>query len=364
MNRRDFTRLSALTLAASQLPQHSPAQSPGAAPKPVGFAPVGLGDISGIFSQALQSTHKAKLVAVVTGHPATKGKTYSSKYNFPASSIYTYDTYAKIRDNRDIEAVYIGLPNSMHSEYTIRAAEAGKHVLCEKPMAISSAECRRMIDACRAHNVKLMIAYRIWYDPTFAQVLAMIKRGDIGQIQSFQGQFIANFPAGIWRLNRGLAGGGSLFDLGIYPLNTIRYLAGEDPVAYTAVVGTREKGPRFAQVEQSIEFTLKLPSGIIASCGSSYGAIGTGSILIRGDRGWLNVSSAFNYDGLHITGSNGREPIDIPSTGKQPFQFTLEADHFSDCIRNNKTPKTPGELGLKDLQSIEAIYKAAGTPVA
>jgi predicted dehydrogenase len=363
MNRRDFTRLSALTLAASQFPQKSPAQSPGAASKPVGFAPVGLGAISGIFSQALQSTRKAKLVAVVTGHPDTKGKTYSSKYNFPASSIYTYDTYAKIRDNRDIEAVYIGLPNSMHSEYTIRAAEAGKHVLCEKPMAISSAECRRMIDACRAHNVHLMIAYRIWYDPTFALVLDIIKRGDLGQIKSFQGQFVANFPTGAWRLNKALAGGGSLFDLGVYPLNTIRYLTGEDPIAYTAVVSNRDKTGRYIGMEESIEWTLKFPSGIIASCSSSYGANGPALLAVRGDRGSITVTGAYGYDGLHATGSANGKQIDIPSTGKQPFQFTLEADHFSDCIRNNKSPKTPGELGLKDLQSIEALYKAAGAPL-
>jgi predicted dehydrogenase len=362
MNRRDFTRLSTLSLVASQLPQQSPAQSSASSQKPVGFACVGLGTISGIFSTATQSTQKAKVVGVVTGHPDTKGKDYSSRFNFPTTSIYTYDTYAKIRDNKDIEAVYIGLPNFMHADYTVRAAEAGKHVLCEKPMAISSAECRRMIDACKAHNVHLMIAYRIWYDPLFMQAIDIIKRGDLGPIKSFQGEFIAYFPSGQWRLNKALAGGGPIFDLGIYPMNTIRYFAGEDPIAYTAVVSTVDK--RFNNMEESMEWTMKFPSGIIASCSTSYGANAVNRIEVRGERGSLTIAPAFNYDGAHLTGGSGRNRVDIPSTGKHPYQFTLEADHFSDCIRNNKTPRTPGELGLKDLQSIEAIYKAAGAPLA
>ncbi|MES2392510.1 MAG: Gfo/Idh/MocA family oxidoreductase [Acidobacteriota bacterium] len=357
ITRRDFAKLSALTLAATRLP----AQTPEAAP--IGFAAVGLGTISGIFSSALPQSQKAKLTAVVTGHPDTKGKAYTSQYNLTANSIYTYETYNSIRDNKAIDAVYIGLPNSMHAEYTIRAAEAGKHVLCEKPMAISSAECRRMIDACRAANVHLMIAYRIWYDPTFAQVLQLLRDGAIGQVQSFHGQFIANFPAGAWRLNKALAGGGCLFDLGIYPINTMRYLAGEDPTAYTAVTSTRETGPRFSTMEQSIEFTLKFPSGIIASGSSSYGANGPNTAEVRGDKGWLRVEPAYGYDGVKVTGRTINGPVDITATGKKPFQFLLEADHFADCIRANTTPKTPGELGLKDLVTIETLYRAAGAPL-
>lgn len=370
MDRRDFARLSALTLAASCLTGSSSAEPPSveqvsSSPiKPVGFAPVGLGTISDIFMQGLVTAHHARLAAVVTGHPMEKGKHYASLYNLQPDAIYTYNTYAKLRDNPEVDAVYIGLPNSMHCDYTVRAAEAGKHVLCEKPMAISSAECRRMIDACRAANVKLMIAYRIWYDPTFERVLQIVKSGALGEIQSFQGQFIGQQPTGAWRLSKTLGGGGSLFDLGIYPLNAIRYLSGENPNAYTAVVSTREKGPRFAEVEQSVEFTLKFPSGIIASCGSSYGAEGQARLEIRGARGTLNITSAFNYDGIQVTGRLPDDMVEFAATGKVPFQFTLEADHFAGCVRNNATPKTPGELGLADLESIEALYKAAGTPVA
>jgi predicted dehydrogenase len=363
MDRRSFAKLSALTLAATRLPAEALAQPP--APKPIGYAAVGLGTISDIFSQALAQSTKAKLTAVVTGHPDEKGQAYRKKYNLPDHSIYTYDTYNTLRDNPAVDAVYIGLPNSMHCDFTVRAAEAGKHVLCEKPMAISSAECRRMIDACRAHNVHLMIAYRLWYDPIVERLRTLSNNGSIGQVQSFAGAFIGQQRAGAWRLKRALAGGGSVFDLGIYSLNAIRYITGEAPSAYTAVVSTREPGPRFAQVEQSIEWTMKFPSGIIASCRSSYGADGPSRLEVNGDKGWLLLEPAYNYDGLRLTGHLAdRTSINELSPGKMPYQFVFEADELADCIRNNRTPKTPGELGLADLESIEAIYKAAGTPVA
>jgi predicted dehydrogenase len=358
LNRRRFTQLSAMALAATQLPAQTPSANR------VGFAAVGLGTISDIFMTACSQSQSAKMTGLVTGHPAEKGAHYAAQYNVPSKSIYTYDTFDTIRDNPDIEAVYIGLPNSMHCDYTVRAAEAGKHVLCEKPMAISSTECRRMIDACRKANVKLMIAYRIHYDPTFARVADLIHSGAIGQVQGYDGAFPGNFTPGQWRLNRKLAGGGSLFDLGIYPLNTIRFLTVEEPASYAAMVATRDTSGRFAEMEQSIAWTMKFPSGILASCSSSYGQSGENFLRVRGDKGWLQVLSAYSYDGLRLTGKTLQGSIDEPATGKKPFQFVLEADHFASCVRNNTPPRTPGEEGLKDLLAIEAVYKSAGTPVA
>lgn len=356
LNRRSFTQLSAMALAATALPAQSV--------KRIGYAAVGLGTISDIFMTACAQSQNSAVTGLVTGHPVEKGARYAAQYNVPAKSIYTYDTFDHIRDNPDIEAVYIGLPNSMHCEYTVRAAEAGKHVLCEKPMAISSAECRRMIDACRKANVKLMIAYRIHYDPTFARVAELIHSGALGQIQGFDGAFPGNFAAGQWRLKRKMAGGGSVFDLGVYPLNTIRFLTGEEPMSYAAKVATRDTSGRFAEMEQSIAWTMNFPSGILASCSSSYGQDGENFLTVRGDKGHLQVQPAFGYDGLHLTGKTLQGPINEPATGRKPFQFVLEADHFASCIHNNTEPKTPGEEGLKDLLAIEAIYKAAGTPLA
>jgi predicted dehydrogenase len=361
MNRRHFTKVSALALASTHLPsfaQHA------ADDKPIGFAAVGLGTISDVFMRACLHSESARITALVTGHREEKGMKYAEMYGIPKSSIYTYEEYERLKDNKDVDAVYIGLPNSMHREFTVRAAKIGKHVLCEKPMAISSAECRTMIDACEKANVKLMIAYRVHYDPTWIQAIQIIEDGGIGEIQSFQGGFYNQQSAGAWRLSRELGGGGSVLDLGIYPLNAIRHITREEPAQYTAVVSTRDHSGRFAEVEQSVEWTMKFPSGIIASCGCSYGQSAPGFLTINGDKGSLQFESAFLYDGVHLRGNADGKEIDIAGTGKAPFQFTVEADHFAECIRNNRQPESPGEEGLKDMLAIEAIYRAAGTPIA
>jgi predicted dehydrogenase len=362
MDRRDFTQLSALTLAWTLLP--SSARTAAASQKPVGYAAIGLGTVSDIFMRACANSRSAKVTALVTGHPDTKGAKYAAMYGIPNTSIYTYETFDRILENKDVDAVYVGLPNSMHCEYTVRAAQAGKHVFCEKPMAISSAECRRMIEACRQAKVKLMIGYRVQYEPTWMQAIGIIKSGKIGKLQSFQGGFVSWQRGFSWRLSRKLCGGGPLMDLGIYPLNAIRHITGEEPVDFTAVVTTRDNSGLYAEVEQSMEWTMKFPSCIIASCGCSYGQVGPSFLNINGDEGCLQVEPAFFYDGVHLRGQAGDQVIEILSPGKAPYQFTLEAEHFSDCIRNDKEPDSPGEEGLKDMLAIEAIYKAAGAPIA
>jgi predicted dehydrogenase len=362
MNRRDFTTLTTLALASMRLPAY--AQGAVSGQKPVGYAAIGLGTISDIFMQACATSRTAKITALVTGHPDTKGAKYAAMYGVPKSSIYTYDTFDRIIENKDVDAIYVGLPNNMHCDYTVRGAQAGKHVLCEKPMAISSTECRTMIDVCRAAKVKLMIGYRVQYEPTWMRMIERIDTGEIGQVQSFQGGFFNQQAAGAWRLSRKLGGGGSLMDLGIYPLNAIRHILREEPVAFTAVAATQDKSGRFAEVEQSLEWTMRLPSGVIASCGCSYGQSGPSFLTINGTRGYLELEPAFFYDGLHLRGQAGGRHIDEMSAGKAPYQFVIEAEHFADCIRKNKEPQSPGEEGLKDMLAIEAIYRAAGTPIA
>jgi predicted dehydrogenase len=285
-------------------------------------------------------------------------------YGIPASSVYTYETFDQLRSNPEVDAIYVGLPNSMHCEYTMRGARAGKHVLCEKPMAISSVECRQMIDVCRAAKVKLMIAYRVHYEPIWNQVMEIIKSGGMGQLESFHGGFFGQQPAGAWRLTRSLGGGGALMDLGIYPLNAIRYITGEEPSSFSTIIATRDHGGRFTEVEQSMEWTMQFPSGIIAACGCSYGQRGPSVLSINGEKGYLVLEPAFNYDGLRLHGEIGGKQIDQVSPGKQPYQFILEAEHFAECIRSDQEPKSPGEEGLKDMLAIEAIYKAAGAPIA
>jgi predicted dehydrogenase len=361
MNRREFTKLSALAVAWKRVPSFAQAA---ASQKPVGYAAIGLGTISDIFMSACAKSSTAKITALVTGHPDTKGVKYAAIYGIPKTSIYTYETFDRIRENKNVDAVYVGLPNGMHCEYTVRSALSGKHVLCEKPMAISSAECRQMIDACRQAKVKLMIAYRVHYDPLWKQTIESIKSGGIGELESFQGGFYAQQPPGAWRLTKKLGGGGALMDLGIYPLNAIRHITGEEPTDFTAIITTRDHGGRFAEVEQSMEWTMKFPSGILASCGCSYGQRGPSFLHVNGEKGYFEIDPAYNYDSVRIRGEVNREQIDQLSPLKLPYQFTIEAEHFSDCVRNNKEPESPGEEGLKDMLAIEAIYKAAGAPIA
>lgn len=358
MNRRSFVKFAASTAAASAMPVIAEPQ------RPIRFAAVGLGTISDIFMKAVSQSKKCTVTGLVSGHVKEKTPKYMSLYGVKERSIYNYETFDEIAHNPDIDAVYLGLPNSMHAEYTIRAAKAGKHVLCEKPMAISSAECRSMIDACKQANVKLMIAYRVHYDPIWLRVKELARSGAIGDVQGFQGGFRANFKAGQWRLDRKFSGGGSLMDLGVYPLNAARWIAEEEPVSFAAQIATPAQGSKYASVEESVEWSMKMPSGVIASAGSSYGVSGDNYLTIYGSEGHLRVSPAYGYQGVRFAGETKTGPVDVTSDGVMPYQFALEADHLAECIRNNTEPWTSGDEGLKDLVAMEGIYKAAGAPIA
>lgn len=366
MNRRDFTAMSSLALAATSLPSLSESGTNGlSSKKPLGYAAVGLGTISDLFSRACIGSKTARITALVTGHPDTKGKEWAQRLGVPAQSIYTYETFDKIRENEDVDAVYIGLPNSMHREYTLRAAQAGKHVLCEKPMAISSAECRDMISGCRNARVKLMIAYRCHYDPTYLKAEQIVQSGELGQLQAFEGAFGFDAHPNQWRLTKKFGGGGSLFDVGIYPLNAMRFFSREEPTEFTAILNTRDLTTgRFAEMEQTVNWTMRFPSGISASLASTYGASMPGFLRINGDKGSLEIAPAFDYTGVHLKGLQKLKTIEATSPNSDIFHFRLEAEHFASCILNNVEPKTPGEEGLKDLIAIEAIYKAAGSPLS
>ena len=188
----------------------------------------------------------------------------------------------------------------MHAEYTIRAAKAGKHVLCEKPMATSVAEAEQMIAACKAANVKLMIAYRCHYEPTNLNAIQLIRDGALGQVQAIESAFGFNIAPGEWRLSKKLAGGGPLFDVGIYSLNACRYLTGEEPDHISATASVIDHDGRFNEVEENVSWTMRFPSGIVASCNTTYGANMDGFFRVHGSKGWLEVDSAFVYEGLRL----------------------------------------------------------------
>lgn len=358
LTRREFTQLGALGLAAHLAPNLN-AQS---SPRKIGYAIIGLGRIADIFMRGVQSSSNSAVTALVSGH-RPKADKYAAQYNVPSTSIYNYENFDDIVHNPAIDAVYVALPNSMHADFTIRAAKAGKHVLCEKPMSVTVAEAQAMIDACKKANVKLMIAYRCQYEPTHLRAIKLIRDGELGKVQSIESAYGFNEVAGEWRLNKKLAGGGPLYDVGIYCLNACRYLTGEEPADLSGYASVIDRDGRFDSVEENLVWKMKFPSGILASCSTTYGAPMDGYFRVHGSKGSLEMDPAFNYDGVHLRGRISGTRIDEPSTARHPYQFTLEADHFSNCIINNTEPKTPGEEGLRDMQYITQIYRSAGITV-
>ena len=191
----------------------------------------------------------------------------------------------------------------MHAEYTIRAAKAGKHVLCEKPMATSVDDCKAMIEACRAANVKLMIAYRCQLEPTNLRAIQLIRDGSLGSVQAIESANGFNIRPSQWRLNKKMAGGGPLMDVGVYSLNACRYLTGEEPQVISAYSSVIDKDGRFNEVEENVGWTMRFPSGIVASCNTTYGASMDGYYRVHGSKGVINVENAFPYQGQHLTAS-------------------------------------------------------------
>jgi predicted dehydrogenase len=364
ISRREFSRLGAMGLAARMVPSMGFAAQGGE--RKVGYCVIGLGTIADHFMRGVRGSSNSQITGLVSGH-RDKAERIAAQYGVPKSSIYSYEEMDRFRDNKSIDAVYVALPNSMHAEYTIRSAKAGKHVLCEKPMSTTVSEAEDMIAACKAAQAQLMIAYRLHYEPLNLKAVKLIKDGALGRVQVINGAFGFDAAPGAWRLNKTLAGGGSLFDVGIYVLNASRYLTGEEPVKFTAATSTVDQDGRFSTVEENVSWTTKFPSGVVATGSCTYGAQMPGYFKVFGSKGWLEMGPAFNYDGLKLranfsTGGKSSPNIEIDDSNpeKDPIQFTREADHFSDCVLRSQRPKSSGEEGLRDMKYIEQIYGAAG----
>ena len=325
---------------------------PGLPGKKVGYAIVGLGKFAvGSILPAFVHSKNSRPTALVSGN-RDKAEALAAYYGIPKDSIYDYTTFDRLADNPDVQAVYIVLPNSMHLEYTVRAAQAGKHVLCEKPLATSSADCREMIAACQNAKRKLMTAYRCRYEPFNQQMIAWGKEKKYGPLQFLTIDHMMDVGgANQWRLDPALSGGGSLVDIGIYSLNAARYLTGEEPEEVNAMIHSDPADGRFGRVEQNVAFQLRFPSGAIANCTSSYGAAYVNRYRVVGTRGWYGLDPATAYSGLRMFTSDGGE-IRAPLVN----QFAAEMDHFSQCIVDDAIPNTSGEEGLRDVELIERIY--------
>jgi predicted dehydrogenase len=333
---------------------------PEAPGRKLGWAIVGLGSLSiHQILPAFAECEKSKIVALVSGHPEKANK-LALRYGVDPKNIYNYQNYDSIRDNPAVDVIYIVLPNGMHAEYTIRGFEAGKHVLSEKPMANTSAECQSMIDAARKADRKLMVAYRCRYEPVNQEAIRLARSGELGPTQVILADHGFNMgDPKQWRLNKALAGGGSMMDIGIYSLQAARYLTGEEPTEINAMIFNSPGDVRFKEVEETINFQLRFPSGVLANCTSSYGYSRQNHYRVVGTEGWFELEPATSYTGLRMRIRRGQE-TEEPDLAERNH-FALEMDHMSGCVMDNKEPLTPGEEGLRDLKIMTRIYEAAST---
>lgn len=318
---------------------------------------MGLGSYGTRVAEAMQTCKKAKLVGVISGTPS-KIKDWQSKYNIPEKNCYNYENFDRIKDNAEIDAVYVITPNGLHREQVIRVAKAGKHAICEKPMAVNAKEGQDMVDACKKANVKLLVGYRMHFEPKTLEIIRMRKDGELGKILFFQG--LSGFRIGDpnqWRLNRKLAGGGAMMDIGIYSINGARYMVGEEPIWVTAEE-TKTDPVKFKEgVDETILFQLGFPGGAVASCLSTYTMNNLDRFFLNGEKGFAELQPSTGYG--PIKGRTSKGELTQPHITHQ----TVQMDEMSGIILEGRQPVVPvdGEEGVKDLKIIDAIFLAVKT---
>lgn len=319
------------------------------------YAVVGLGwiaqeDVLPAFSHAENS----ELVALVSGDPK-KIEALSKKYNVQQN--YSYDEYEKCLRSGEIDAVYIALPNHLHCEYTVKAAKAGIHVLCEKPMAVTETECEQMIQAAKDNNVKLMIAYRLHFDKANMEAVRMANSGKLGSVRIFNSVFSQPVTdEDNVRLEPIAKGGGTVYDMGIYCINAARYLFQEEPIEVIGFSANNGES-RFSESDEMTSAIMRFPDDRLASFTSSFGVADTSTFQIVGTKGDLRMDSAYSYQGelkQQITINGEKQEQSFPAGD----QFAAEINYFSDCILIDKDPEPSGKEGLIDVHIIRAIYES------
>jgi predicted dehydrogenase len=324
--------------------------------KKIGVALVGLGNYATHqLAPALLQTQRCRLAGIVTGSPE-KAEKWKQDYNIPAANVYNYQTFDRIKDNPDIDVVYVVLPNALHAEYSIRAAQAGKHVICEKPMALNPTECKAIIDACQTAGVKLSVGYRLYFEPHHLEMRRLGMQqvyGGVKMIESSLGFSMANPKS--WRLDAALGGGGAIMDLGVYCIQGARRTVGELPVSVTAQGYVRNR-ELFRGIYEMMTFQLAFPGGAVANATTTYTSY-VDRLHATTDWRWFGLNPCYN-----ATGAKG-EVFDgniMPLTFETPaYQQIAQMDAFAESILDNKPVTASGEEGLIDLRIIEAIKQAA-----
>jgi len=318
---------------------------------------MGLGSYGTRVADAMVSSTKAKLTGVISGTPS-KIKDWQTKYGVPEKNCYNYENFDAIKNNPDIDAVYIITPNSLHKEQAIRVAKAGKHVICEKPMALNAQEGKEMVDACKKANVKLLVGYRMHFEGKTLEIIRQRNEGEFGKVLFFQG--LSGFRIGNpdqWRVKKELAGGGAMMDIGIYSVNGARYMIGEDPIWVTAQE-TKNDTVKFKEgVDETIQFQFGFPGGAVASCLSTYSMNNLDRFFLNGEKGFAEMQPSTGYG--PIKGRTSKGELTQPHITHQ----TVQMDEMAGIILEGKKPVVPvdGEEGLKDLKIIDAIYLAVKT---
>jgi len=324
------------------------------------YAVVGLGHIAQVaVLPAFAHARRNSTVVAVVSDDRTKRREMTKRYRLEAAVPYRdFDECLRL-----VDAVYIALPNSMHAEYTIRAARAGVHVLCEKPMAVTVDECRRMIDACRRSRVKLMIAYRLHFEALNLAAVDLARRGRLGDLKYFNSSFSMKVRRGDIRTKRDY-GGGTLYDIGVYCINAARYLFRAEPTQVSAV-SINSGIASLAEIDETTAAILRFGDDRVASFVTSFNASDVGAYRLVGTRGDLHADPSYEYaEGLRYTLT-----IDGKSTRRsvpKRDQFAPELLYFSDCILEDREPEPSGEEGLQDVRIVQALYQSArsGKPVS
>ncbi|RYF91376.1 MAG: Gfo/Idh/MocA family oxidoreductase, partial [Chitinophagaceae bacterium] len=296
---------------------------------------MGLGGYGTRVADSMKESTKAKLVGVISGTPE-KITNWQTKYGIPAKNCYNYENFDAIKDNPDIDAVYIITPNSLHKPQAIRVAKAGKHVICEKPMALNAKEGEEMVTACKKANVKLLVGYRMHFELKTLEVIRMRKDGELGNIKFFQG--LCGFRIGDptqWRLSKKLAGGGSLMDIGIYAINGARYMVGEEPIWVTAQEIKTDKVKFKEGVDETITFQFGFPSGAVASCLSTYAMNGLDKFYLNGEKGFAEMQPSTGYG--PIKGRTHKGEL----TQEHKTHQAVQMDEMASIILEGKTPVVP-----------------------
>jgi predicted dehydrogenase len=355
-SRRDFVRTLSLGVGATLLAPSAFALPP---ERKLGVALLGLGNYStGQLAPALQQTKNCRLAGVVTGSPE-KAAQWQKQYGIPAKNCYDYKTFDRIVDNPDIDIVYVVTPNALHAEYVVRAAQAGKHVICEKPMATTEADARRMIAACNKAGKKLSIGYRLHFEPHNQEMMRLGQQQAYGKINHLVSDNGFKFGSGgtPWRVDRALSGGGPLMDMGIYSLQGCIYTKGQVPIAVTAKLSPETGSGYFKEVEAGVDWQMQFADGSVADCRTSYAQNMSGRLRAEAANGWFELQPAFAYGGLAGSTSKNDNKLNLPNINQQAAQM----DDFADCVLHNKPTRVPGEMGLRDVQLLLAIYRAAQT---